>query len=558
VWAQAPSAARVDLLDSALPDAVSWVTEPGRGGWLPPPEIGIARPVPLAGLVRGGWSFGEGDGTAEGLPFPGLAASRRGLASIDSLTVTPGDMSPRSDLRDGLTQVEPAPLTFPGGKPRSVFAAGLGDFGVNESLLSADRGDSRGHIHIEVRDGNRNAAGPYGLAGRHLWSVGLAKEFGAHEVSAIFRQSGIAAELRDATEQSVRGASGVLGWRWSDPNWKTSVRLSRQWDEHESFDGSLDPYSRRDAQDVRALGTLEHVSQAQRFGASVDYSRAQVVRAGGDAFRATSEDGWVKAWWNQDSGHRHDALELGWGHSGGSAAYGIAPRARVEWRERAGRLALWGARVLTPAWADLAPGVHPFLQSTWAVGADGEIGTPASSGALTVMAGRTQDRILMARLPLEEQWLRAGQSRDPEPWEFGLLVARARREVGHWKLTGEGTAVIRDNSAVQARVDPALTGRVTLDFGFNAFKGDLGVVLGGQVDGIGTRYTDEAAPQELPAITTFGATLGLTISDFVATIRVRDLEDRIYQDVWIDPQTGQPARGLGREFLFSVSWKLFN
>jgi len=537
---------------------VSWVTEPGRAGWIPPPEIGLARPVPLAGLIRGGWSFGEGDGSAESLPFPGLAASRRGLPAIDSLTVTPGDMSPRSDLRDGLSQVEPAPLFYPGGKPRSVFAAGLGDFGVNEALLSADRGDSRGHIHIEVRDGNRAGAGPFGLAGRHLWSVGLAKEFGGHELSGIFRQSGIGAELKSGEEQAVRGASGVLGWKWSNPHWNSSVRLSRQWDEHESFDGTLNPYSRRDAQDVRALGTLEHVGERQRLGASVDWSRSQVLRAGGDAFRANSEDGWAKAWWNHDAGNRHDALELGGGHSGGANQYGIAPRARVEWKSPLSRLALWGARVLTPAWADLAPGQTPFLQSTWALGADAEIGTRASNGALTVMAGRTKDRILLARLPLEEQWLRAGQSRDPDPWEFGLFVGRARREVGHWKLTGEGTALVRDNSAIQARVDPSLTGRVALDFAFKAFQGDLGVVIGGQVDGIGSRSTDETTPRPLPAITTYGATLGLTISDFVATFRVRDLEDRIYQDVWIDSQTGQPARGLGREMLFSFSWKLFN
>ena len=514
--------------------------------------------MPLAGLVRGGWSFGEGDGTAESLPFPGLAASRRSLASLDSLTVTPGDMSPRSDLRDGLSQVEPAPLFYPGGKPRSVFAAGLGDFGVNESLPSADRGDSRGHVHIEVRDGNRNAAGPFGLAARHLWSVGLAKDFGGHEFSGIFRQSGIGAEMKSGDEQSVRGASGVLGWRWKNPNWNSSVRLSRQWDEHESFDGTLDPYSRRDAQDVRALTTLERVWGEQRLGASFDWSRSQVVRAGGDAFRANSEDGWAKAWWHHESGIRRDDLELGAGHSGGANQYGVAPRARVEWRPASARLALWGARILTPAWSDLAPGERPFLQKTWAVGADAEIGNPGSNGALTVIAGRTQDRILLARDPLEEQWLRAGQGRDPDPWEFGLFVGRARREVGHWRLTGEGTALLRDNSAIQARVDPALTGRLGLDFSFHAFQGDLGVELGGQVDGIASRQTDEPDPRGLPPITTYGATVGLTISDFVATFRVRDLEDRIYQDVWIDPVTGQPARGLGREFLFSFAWKLFN
>ncbi|HTO90935.1 MAG TPA: hypothetical protein VMJ70_07375 [Candidatus Sulfotelmatobacter sp.] len=534
------------------------MSEPGRAGWTPPLEIGIARPLPLGGLVRGGWSLGEGDGTAEGLPFPGLFASRRALAAYDSLTISPGIISPHSDLRDGLTQVEPAPLVYPGGKPRSVFGAGLGDFGVNESLLSADRGDARGHVHIEVRDGNRAAAGPYGLAARHLWSVGLAKGFGANEFSIIFRQTGLAAEMLAGEHQSGRGASGVLGWQWKGSAWSSSARLSRQWDEHESYGGTLDPLSHRDAQDVRAFGTLEHASGEQRFGAGVDWSRSRVVRSGGDAFEATSEDAWVKAWWNRQTARRHDEVEVGWGHSGGSDEYGAAPRARVEWTLDRSRLSVWGARVLTPAWADLAPGQRPFLQSTWALGADAQAGSNTSNASLSLIAGRTQDRILLARLPLEEEWLREGQGRDPDPWEFGVVVARVRRTMGRWLAIGEGSATIRDDSSVQARVDPALTGRLEADYLFKAFKGDLAVRVGAQLDGIGPRQTDEAVPQDLSAITTFGMTLGLAISEFVVTIRARDLENRIYEDVWIDPTTGRPARGLGREIMMSVACKIFN
>ena len=174
------------------------------------------------------------------------------------------------------------------------------------------------------------------------------------------------------------------------------------------------------------------------------------------------------------------------------------------------------------------------------------------------MAGRTRDRVLIARLPLDEQWLRAGQARDPSAWNFAQFSGRGTGIAGPFDLGAEASGLVSARGARQGRVDPAVTGRAWAGFSFRAFTGDLGVNLRAELDAIGPRATDETTPRPLPGFASSAAAVRLMLGDVVVTVGARNLEDRRRPDVWIDPATGQPALGPGRELRVSAGVKLFN
>ncbi|MEO5618891.1 MAG: hypothetical protein ABIS67_14075 [Candidatus Eisenbacteria bacterium] len=556
---QGASASAPALWRSVLPDAVGWFGEAGRAGWISTSGLGLGFPPVVAGHARGGWRVIDPERAPEGGPFPGLFPVLPPLVGYDSLAVEPGRAPSTQGPSGALAVLRPvSDAARAAGRPLATFALTNGDFGLDETSLTARRGGDLGRVHLEALSAGHGQAGPYGDAGRHRWGAGLGRRFGAHDVSASFRQAGLAARLRAGEEQASRGASGRVAWNWERPVVQMDLALERQWDAREGFGGTLEPRSRRDAQEVRLSGGVGRRSGTRTYGARVDWHRGLVRRDGIAGFEAYGGDDWGRVFFSDEAPGRRMALELGAGRIGAVDAIEYAPGARIDWQSGGRRFELWSQRQLTPVWHDLAPGERGFLQNTWVAGAGAAAAGSAAGGALRVLAGRTGDRALLARLPLEEQWLRAGHSRDREAWNFGQVWGEASVRRGGATLGAEACGLLRDAGAVQGRVDPALTARVFGQWERRIFGGDLGVRVRLEGDAVGQRFTDEAAPRPLSGYVTGNAALGLEIGDATITLRVRRLENGAYEEVWIDGTTGAPARGTPRELRVAVAWSLKN
>jgi len=556
--AQAASAPEVELWSSTLSDAAAWMGAAGRAGYETAAGLGLGPPRALAGHARGGWRLFDPVRAPEGGPFPGLLAALPPLAAYDSLAVDPLSPPAASGPAGALVWVRPVADEGPGAdRPNAIFAITNGDFGLDETSLTARRGGDLGRIHLESFAARRGPAGPFGESGRHRWSVGLGRRFGSHDFSATFRHAGLAARLRSGEEQVARGASGRLAWSRERPQDRFELAISRQWDAHESFGATLSPLARRDAQEVRVEGGAQRRSGSRRYGARVDWHRALVRRAGASPVATYGGDDWGSLFAADETPARSVQVELGGGRIGARDRYELAPAVRADWRSGRRRLELWGRRLLEPVWHDLAPGERNFLQRTWAVGA-GASGGERAQGALRAMAGRTRDRALLARLPLEEQWLRAGIARDRDAWHFAQLWGEGRVRRGGWTAGGEASALLRDAGARQARLDPAWTARAYGQWEFATFGGDLGVRARLEADAIGERWSDEASPRRLAGFVTGHATLGFAIGDARVTLRVRNLENGTHEEVWIDGTTGLPAVAPPREFRMAIAWRLRN
>ena len=557
--AQGASASAAALWTSTLSDAAGWIGEAGRAGWSPSSGFGLGFPPAVAGHARGGWRVFDEVRAPEGGPFPGLLPVLPPLAGYDSLAVEPSWPPSAPGPSGALAVLRPVAGTADGsGSPLATFAITNGDFGLDETALTARRGSDQGRIHLEVLSAGRGIVAPYGEAGRHRWGAGLGRRFGLHDASVSFRQSGLAARLLSGEEQVARGASGRVAWRWDRPVTRMDLALERQWDARESFGGTLAPRSRRDAQEVRVMGGAERRMGTRAFGARLEWHRALVRRQGPGAFEAYGGEDWGRLYFTDEIPDRLLVMELGAGRIGAVDAIEVAPGARAEWRSGGRRFELWTRRQLEPVWHDLAPGEQSFLQNTWVAGAGAAGRGGVVSGAVRLMAGRTRDRALLARLPLEEQWLRAGHARDAKPWNFGQVWGEAKLVRGGAMLAGEACALLRDPDLPQARVDPAITGRVFGQWAFTAFGGDLGVRARLEAEAVGERATDEAAPRALDAYVTGNAALGFELGDASITLRVRHLENGTREEVWIDGSTGAPARATPRELRVAVAWRFKN
>ena len=249
---------------------------------------------------------------------------------------------------------------------------------------------------------------------------------------------------------------------------------------------------------------------------------------------------------------------VGAGHDEASDRTEVAPS--LSWRRDglpfAARVGV--GRLVDPVWSDLAAGVAPFMQSTWAVGS--ELGLEGSRGRLRALlvAGRTTDRALIERLPLADLWMRSGAGHDALRYRFALANLGGEAHAGLFDGGAEGFALGRDRDNGLPVVDPSWGARAHLGVHFTAFKRDLGVALRGEGEWVGPRDTEEAVPQRLPAISSAGATAVLTLADAVLTFRVRNLEDHPQPQTWIDGVTGAPALGPGLEFRLVFTWRLSN
>lgn len=552
---QAAAAGSADLKRAALPDAGAWIEQAGRAGWAATNALGLGWPLVNAGLARGGWGFTDRDRAPEGVPAPGIAALPP-LTGYDSLVVDAPDPAGLGGPFRPLAVVRSVPSAAAAGRPRAMFGYTNGDFGLDETAITADRGSAAGRIHLETFAARRGATGPYGDEGRHRWSVGLARSFGAHTVSGTFRQAGLASGLVSGEAETARGASGRLAWDFARGTWRTGLSAARAWDTRESFGATLGPASRRDAQDVRAAGFLERQFGARTLGARADWVRGRITRAGSGSSTDLREDTWSKIWLRDHRPAGATSIELGGGRVGAIEALMLAPAIRWTQRFGARRVEAWAERLLEPVWGDVEG--RPFLQRTWTAGlALAQAGREASA-SVRATAGVTRDRAVVARLPLAEQSLRAGTRRDPEAWRFVQIWGDARWAHGGFALGAEGCGLVKNGTRAQALVDPDVTGRAFAECGFRAFTGDLGVRLRVEGEGVGERQTDEAAPRALPAYGSASAAATFTIGDAVITLRARNLEGRRRPEVWVVPATGAPALGPGREVRLAVAWKLDN
>ena len=561
---QAPEAGAAALAGSGLLDAVSWWGEPGRAGWLPGAWFGMAPPSSLAGLVVGGWQLDEPGRAPSSRPWPGVCQARSPLAWYDSLEVRgmgEGALAGFGGALAGLRGHTPA-----GEQPaRATFSLVDGSSGLDENALTLARGDSLRGFGVDVASGKRGAMGGLQLAGRHLWGARANLTRGHHQLEASLAQRGAAAQLGGLEEQSVSGRSGAAAWRWQRGVTGWTAAFSRGLDRHESSGGLLE-YSDREAQETRLAAGFERARDGREVGARAEWTKASVRRFGSGAFSRECRGLWgaVRAELPAMDG-RLD-LALGAGRHGGVERFEVAPSAEFQVRARGLDGTLGLERVLTPVWADLAPGTDPFLQHAW-------IGTmklaTAQPGAwrarASLRAGRVHSRALLERLPLEELWLRRGLR--SEVGTYDLALAEGGLE---WEGRRAGAGLEGFGLAHRSRATPGGAARAPgsdPDAGFRAwvggratlFSGDCGVGLRAEAAGVGAREAQVEPLRRVPAFVTFALVGELTLlGDAVIVVRVRNLEDRARAQLWIDSATGLPAVAERRNLTLSFVWRLFN
>ena len=571
-----PEGGRTALLESTLTDLPSWWGEPGRVGWTPDVDLGSSFPWTLAGHVVGTWKVLDPERTPRLAPFPGVLAMQTPLSWFDSVGVA-SDRASSFDGFDGAMQ-RIAGATVPAPRRGTQGARAQGDFVVtngssayDENALSLRRGDSLSWTRVEALGWKRGSVGALSDAGRHRYGLAGHWTRGGQRFEASFAQQGAAGGMAGGEGQSVTGAGGQLGYGFAQVSRLLLVRVGRGYDHHESAGPELAP-SRRDAHGLHTEAILEGGTPASGWTARLAWQREFVVRAtGGEAGATWRSD----ATWLSLSGVRPLAggtlsAGLGGGHHGGVDRFAAAPSIgyRFESGPLEGRLVF--ERVLTPLWSDLAPGVAPFLQSIWWGGLDARLSRRGLTARASWRAGRTRDRALVARLPVEDLWLRSGFRSDPDPYDFGIVVVEGEWRGKHGALVGEVHQLFRDDMAPMASVDPRRGGRAYAEVVFQLFGGDLGVRVRGEAEELGGRVSDTTgwalrtrgagtpAPRALERFVDTGAALGLSLADVVFTIRVHNLADTPRPEPWLDLRTGSEALGPGREFRVTLQWRLFN
>ena len=564
----------MELAGSVLPDAPSWWSQGGAAGWSSQVWLGVGPPWALAGLALGGWSLVEPGRAPQGLPFPGVIAMNTPLVGYDSVEVSAGEGAAWRGF--GATLATAYGLetgSVKGG--RAMLDLRTGDFGLDENSLTIERGDSAFWFRGETFSGNRGEVAALDLAGRHLWGVAAGTRRGRHEISGSYAQRGAAAALWSGDEQDASGESGDVNYRYHASRYVLNLALARGHDHHDSFGTFEDirPRSRRVAQEVVAAAEILQASERRDLGMRLEWRRARVSRvtegAGFDSFNRHASALWAAARYERGLGDGRLRLEMGAGRHGGVDRFELAPGLSYHMRTSrfAGRVGF--ERLLYPVWTDVAIGQEPFLQRTWAGVLEVSAGRPGRELGASFLFGRTQDRALVARLPLEEEWLRLGALADPEEYDFALIMARAKWDGGRFGMGTDGFVLSRSAGVVQPWVDPNAGLRAWALGRLSAFQGDLRATLRAELEGVGERET-QGGPfgfcdlefvepsRVLPAYLTSGATGIVEIKGAVVTARVRNLENRPREETWIDCTTGTEALGPGREWRFALTLRLFN
>jgi hypothetical protein len=543
-------------------DLPAWWEAMGRPGWVSDAAQITAFPWTIAGHVRGAWSMDEPRRAPHGRPFPGVVLAPAPLASYDSTNVAGSTSGEARSLDAALAEGRGLPDRGLQTRARSVVSLASASHGLEDNLVTFERGDSSGWTRAEASSATRGAFGGWELVSRHRWGLGLGVTRGPHGIEGTYAQKGGAAQLSGGDEQSSRGESGYAQYRYRAGGFTGTLHASRAYDVHESFQ-LLANYSRRDAQENRVLADLELARGPGRYVAALEWRQVRVVRTSADAF--TAEDGalWGKVGWTHPAGEGVLTLEVAGGERPGQTGFQAAPAVRFAFGGDAveGRLVV--ERMLESVWTDLAAGQSAFLQKTWVGGMELGVGQSSTAGVsgtglhASFRVGHTEDRAVVARFPIEELWLRSGFHADPRGYVFGLLTARASWESRHADAGVEAFALARDRSPAQVLVDPANGFRSYAGWRSSAFGGDLQILARGLVEGVGPRESQGASARRLPGYATLGASAAFTIVDAVITVSFSNLENKQREQVWIDPATGIEALGPPREFRLRLTWKLF-
>jgi hypothetical protein len=475
---------------------------------------------------------------ATAFAFPGIATAREPLAWFDSLAVSAGEGAAWSGFGASLATAATGPEYAGPQHTRAMFHFLDGDFGMDETGLSVERGDSLRFLRGGAFSVNRGPRGPLGLAGHHVWGGAGRITFGEHAIEAGYNQRGAAANLQSGEEQSMAGESGRIAWRFRRGGMRAALAASRGRDAGESFlpDRDVDTWSRRDAErDEIALEAGS--SRGERdAGARLSWSETHVRRSERPEFDRRARALWAAVRLTQPAGDGVIDLAAGAGHHDVFGGWDFAPSAAYRFTGGSFRGRVVLERLVAPVWTDLRTGVDPFLQRTWVAG--WELSTDASGGAaghLGMLLGSSRDRAIVERRPLEEQWLRNGLARDPGRYDFGLFTGSAAWRGKSFGARGEGFALAREKSAAQPAVDPPFGGRAALEYEFQPFQKELDIVLSAEVEGVGPRESEAPVPRRLEGYASFGLAGAFTLGEALVTIRARNLEDQAR------PQTRRPA-----------------
>jgi hypothetical protein len=515
----------------------------------------------LAGLALGAWNVVEPLTGPTAFAFPGTASAREPLAWFDSLEVSAGEGAAWSGYGAPMAVAAPGPERARPQHTRAMFHFLDGDFGLDETGLGVERGDSLRSLRAAAFSANRGPRGPLGLAGRHVWGASGRMTLGEHAFEAGYAQRGAAANLQSGEQQSLVGESGRIAWRFQRRGVRAALAASRGRDRGESFlpDRDVDTWSRRDAE-RNEIALEAGSSRGERdIGARLSWSETQVRRSERPEFARKERALWAAIRLTRPAGDGAIDLAAGAGHHDVFGGWDFAPSAAYRFAGGSirGRVVL--ERMLAPVWTDLRTGVEPFLQRTWVAGWEVGADSPGGpAGHLGMLFGSSRDRAIVERLPLEEQWLRDGLVRDSGRYDFGLFTGGAAWRGRSFGASGEGFALARTKSTAQPAVDPPFGGRAALEFEFRPFQQELDVILRAEVEGVGPRESEAPVPRRLDGYESFGLSGTFTLVDVVVTIRARNLEDRARPQTWIDPATGREALGVGREFRMALAWKLSN
>ncbi len=548
--------ARPALTASGLPDAAGWWGEFGRPGWAADSWLGIDAPWTTAGLARGGFRVDEPGRPQRQVVDPGGQGSFSPLVWYDTLQVSAGDGGATEAFDGALVRAEGRTQRFGPRGAEGIVDLGSGDFAWDENALMVARRDSLQWLRAESYGLKRGPVGSYELTGRHLWGIGGGIRRGAHELEGSFSQEGDAPTLLGTEEQSTSSRSGSITYRYAAPELLGEVSFTRGIAHAESFSDFTDPSNR----DANASQLDVRVTHASGLTAGVEARDARSSRTLSDESAAEQRFVWGDAGWSGDLAGGAAKLGLGGGvHSGLNRRVWLAPEASYSVHGVGYEARVGAERVVHAVWSDLAIGQDPFVQSTWAGVLDLRLGaTEQRRVRLTFLGGRTRNRAIVTRLPVTEFQLRTGVLADPDPYAFGLVYGDA--EWGWRALFGHasGFALTRPNNAVQPRVDPGFSGRALVGGRFRLFGGDLGVELDGWLEGVGARDSEEGFGRVLPAYATSTFAVALRLADATVAVRVRDLENEIHLEPWIDSDTGLEALGPGREVRFALTLALRN
>jgi hypothetical protein len=564
--AQAPDAGAELLRRVPFPDATAWWAADGRAGWAPDMEwLGVSYPWVLAGLVRGAWSLNEPDRMPAVHAGPGLAAAHAPLTWFDSLDVAQtGGAGAWQGFESAMVPVTGRVFgteraSTPGTRTVTMFSFARGSSAAEENTLALARTDTLSSFRYEVASGQRGAVGPYEDAGAHRYGLSARLDRGAQRFEGRFAHRGEAMAITgQAAGENAMGAGGSLAWSLRHPDDVLRLELRRATDWHESDGWAIGP-SRRDQDDDGAEVSWLHGTGNANLGVRVTGWRSHVRR---DSLGAELEDDKATGWWAAARATRPwgglaaDAA-LGLGAQEGSGGLVMAPSAGLATGHGpiTGQLRI--ERIATPVWTDLAPGVAPFLQDTWTSALTLAAGDSARHVRVTGRIGRTLNRAIADRLPLQELWLRLGYRVDPDPYRFALVSLESEWSGRLGGATLEGFALARPYRAIQSSVDPVNGLRASLDTGVRLFKNELDVRVRATGALVGARQS-EATGAWFDPYATFNLAGVFTLSDATLVIEGLGVENRPQPLTWIDPRTGVSAIGPGLETRVSFSWRLFN